>query len=312
MQYLDSRGETYCARHKNKCNQACPYRMPLQRRTPIPLNRMLVGTGWPGFGYNYGMFGIDEEKTMGLSGPHHHGHRRGGSFRYNTYMPYPWWYSPMQYAYEEEEVWDASKAQWVRRPVRRTVPITDNPPEGEKYGVFGGSLSDYLGAVVSSGTQLVKRPGRSASGTATPTGVAGMYTLLKYSRGVGLWRVEGTYTTLPEAQAAVPAVRKRYGSTVSLVIVGPNGTTLYRATGPSVPLRTSRPSRGVGDDGDYGVLSKRCRPYGSLSRRYQGNTGVLGATPAPAPEMVSPLRTERAAKCMLVGIGIVAGLLLIK
>jgi hypothetical protein len=212
MQYLDSRGETYCARHKNKCNQACPYRMPLQRRTPIPLNRMLVGTGWPGFGYNYGMFGIDEEKNMGLSGPHHHGHRRGGSFRYNTYMPYPWWYSPMQYAYEEEEVWDASKSQWVRRPVRRTVPITDNPPEGEKYGIFGAGA---------------------------------------------------------DAEES------------------------------------------VGMAGEYGILSRRRRPYGSLSRRYRGNTGVLGATPAPAPASVSPLRTERAAKCMLVGIGIVAGLLLL-
>jgi hypothetical protein len=70
----------------------------------------------------------------------------------------------------------------------------------------------------------------------------------------------------------------------------------------------------LGADGNYGVLSYRPRPYGSLSRRYAGNTGSLGveaATPAPAPAAASPLGTRGAARAMLVGIGIVlAGLTL--
>ena len=237
-------------------------------------------------------------KRDGLSGPHHHGgHRRGGSFRYNTYTPMPWWYSPMQYAYEEEEVWDAAKAQWVRRPVRRVTTITDNPPEGEKYGVFGA------GADAEEGTGML---GAAAT---TSTAAAARYALWKYSRGVGTWRLEGSYASLAAAQAAVPALRQRYGSTVALTIRGPNGET-YRAADPRA--QSTRVRGTLGDDGDYGVLSYLRRPYGSLSKRYQGNTGSLSDTPAPAPAAVSPLRTERAAKCMLVGIGIVTGLLLLK
>ena len=222
------------------------------------------------------------------------------------YSPYPWWHSPLQYetTYEIVEDEDGNK---VKRRVRRAVPITENPPEGQEYGVFGGSLSGLLGKQCTRGMgdddgygvlskkcrpygSLSKRyKGNTGSLGATTSATAATatrgYTLWKYSRGIQTWRLEGAYATAEAAQMAVPALRRRYGPTVQLVIRTPSGASL-RATGPTAP--TARAS--MGDDGDYGTLSLTPDEYGSLSRRYQSGAGVLGVDPPP-PSVVQPMST---------------------
>lgn len=248
-QYVETVGETYCPRHKNKCSASCPYRVPIKRRTPVPLSKLLVGRGRPGFIQNYGLFGDEtrdgeetqDEGDMGLNGGggHHHGGHHGGSgmrMFYGGYGQYPWWYSPMQYetTYEIITDEDGNKVKRVRRP----VPITENPPEGQEYGVFGGSLSGIFAR--------------------------------QRTRGLG---ADGDYGVLSKKCPPYGSLSRRYaGNTGSLGLVDPT----------RIPRGRVMRSNGVGDDGDFGVLSKKPRLFGSLSRRYAGNTGSLGADPAPA------------------------------
>jgi hypothetical protein len=156
MQYREDMDVTYCARHKNKCNEGCPYRKPRRRTTPSPLSVTLPGYGDPRFGYGYGMFGYSEgdrdmagiERGGGLSGPHHHhgGHRRGG-MSYYGWSQMPWWYSPVvpqEYSIEETSTCPLHGTRCgpdcpERVTTRRRVPV-----QAESYGGGFGVLGDEL------------------------------------------------------------------------------------------------------------------------------------------------------------------------
>jgi hypothetical protein len=130
-QYKDDTETTYCPRHKNRCGADCPYRAPVIRRTPVPLKRVPVGYGQARFGYNYGMFGTEDD--MGLSGGGHHHHHGGGGRGYGGYGGYPWWYEP-----------------WGYEPVTEVVYVPREPDLdvetsvlGDAYGVLSKKRRPY-------------------------------------------------------------------------------------------------------------------------------------------------------------------------